>query len=54
MWVGVLRSMRRLVGRGILRPPMLASESCTLPRSGIVKDFGPEGSEGTMLLECPD
>lgn len=54
MWVGVLRSMRRLVGRGMLQPPVLASVSCTLPRSGNVKDFGLEDSEGTVLLECPD
>ena len=52
MLVGVLRSMRRLVGRGIVGLPVSASELSLLPRSGNMNDFGLDGSEDTMLLEC--
>lgn len=46
----MLSSIRKLVGRGTLWLPWPASESCPLPRSGTVKDFGVDGSEENIVV----
>lgn len=50
----MLRSIRKLVGRGTSPDLMLASESCPLESSGTMKDLGLEGSEDVMLVKCFD
>lgn len=43
--------MRRLDGAGELLPAPSTSEPCPLARSGMLKDFGEDGSEESTLLK---
>lgn len=50
----MLRSIRKLVGRGTLLLGRSASESCPLLRRGTEKDLGLDGSEDIMLVKGLD
>jgi len=52
VWVGSLRSIRRLDGLTIRALAVSRSEPCMLVRRGECRDLGDDGSEGTVLLEA--
>lgn len=51
VWVGVVRSIRKLLGLTISCPLISISESCWLSRRGILIDLGVPASDDTKLLD---
>jgi hypothetical protein len=53
VWVGLLRSMRRLEGLIMCECEAVSrSEPCMLARRGECRDLGEDGSEETVLLDA--